>query len=158
MNLDINQAELSHCDMLSQIAFDSKAVWGYSPEFMESCREEITVSEKKITDDRFQHYFASDGARPIGFYSLEKINDVTVELEALFVSPDFIGEGVGSLLFAHAAQTAELKGFAEMIVVSDPNASAFYLRQGCDLVGERESGSVAGRHLPLLRFKLRETK
>ena len=116
MDLELTRAESRHCATLSAIAYRSKSVWGYSKEFMASCREEITVSKKKIRNKRFTHYFASDGQDPVGFYSLERLTDTTVELEALFVKPEQIGKGVGSILLKHAIQTAKKMGFAKMLI------------------------------------------
>ena len=40
----IRAARSDEAGLLSEIAFRSKAYWGYSEEFMVSCREELTVT------------------------------------------------------------------------------------------------------------------
>ena len=43
---------VDEADRLSDLAFRSKAHWGYSPEFMEACREELRVAVAAIAAGR----------------------------------------------------------------------------------------------------------
>jgi hypothetical protein len=45
-------------------------------------------------------------------------------------------------------------GGGVITVQSDPNAAGFYSHCGGVAVGERESGSVAGRMLPLFELRI----
>ena len=123
---------------------------------MDSCRDELEVSEEKILSARFSYFAAELSDRLIGFYALERHSDDEVELEALFVEPDSIGKGIGKRLIEHAKKEAKDAGFRELVIQGDPNTQVFYLKAGAEHVGEKESGSVAGRMLPMFRIYLKE--
>ncbi len=40
----IRGARQDECALLSDLAFRSKASWGYGEQFMEDCRDELTIS------------------------------------------------------------------------------------------------------------------
>lgn len=153
-NTRIRKADPQDSRLLSGIAFRSKAYWGYPPDFMEACREELSYSDDDINQHPFFVILAD--RRPVGFYQLRSKSEVKIELEALFVEPAFIGKGYGKKLLEHAKNTARESGAREMVILSDPNASAFYEKNGAQLIAERESGSIPGRYLPLFQIDLRE--
>ena len=49
----IRRAENIECDHLTDLAFRSKAYWGYSSEFMQACREELAVTPDKMASQHF---------------------------------------------------------------------------------------------------------
>ena len=59
-------------------------------------------------------------------------------------------------LMAHALTTLASRGTRTLIVQSDPNSAPFYRACGGRLIGERPSGSIPGRSLPLLAFDVEE--
>ncbi len=130
----------------------SKAHWGYSVEFMQACRQELTYSADYIRDNPV--FVAEAGASVVGFYALERISVGEAELTAMFVEPEHIGRGFGRALIAHAKDTARRRGFEAIVIQGDPNAVAFYQAAGGVRCGERESGSIPGRALPLFRIRL----
>lgn len=139
---------------LTLLAMRSKAYWGYSPEFMEACREELTVCPEDLA--RGDHYcaVATKGKKIIGFHALGRLPDGNFEREALFVEPEHIGCGNGRMPIEDAINTAAYKGGKELIVQGDPNAATFYRAAGGKRVGERESGSIPGRFLPVYSISL----
>ena len=80
---------------LSEIAMRSKAYWGYSPEFMEACREELSVAQGDIAEPDSVFRLAECEGAIAGYYALVRLPADDCELEALFVEPDWIGRGVG---------------------------------------------------------------
>ena len=62
-----------------------------------------------------------------------------VVLEDLWVLPDYIGKDIGRKLFEHAIKQAQLSGADHLELDADPNATPFYTRMGCHVVGERIS-------------------
>lgn len=52
----IRPASRAEASLLSQLAFESKAYWGYDADFMVACREELTVTEEEL--DREPSYVA----------------------------------------------------------------------------------------------------
>jgi GNAT superfamily N-acetyltransferase len=145
----IRQAKSSEANALTGLAIRSKAYWGYSASFMEACREELTVTERSLNSPDRHYYVAEAGTKVLGYYALEKLNGPEFELEALFVEPDSIGQGVGKALIEHAKTLVRKLGGNKLTIQVDPNAENFYRAAGAKAVGTRESASIPGRNLPL---------
>jgi len=90
-----------------------------------------------------------------GFTGWLHQDDGMAELDALFVEPAAMGQGVGRCLWRHAVVTAAKLGCSEMVWQSDPQAEGFYLAMGAQRAGASESTVIPGRMLPLMRFRLR---
>lgn len=157
MNAQIRTAESTEAELLSLLAFESKAHWGYSSDFMEACVDELRVTVEKIESDEFTYTIYESDLEIVGFYAIQRLTEKDAELEALFVKPKEIGSGIGKRLMKHAIQFAKGKGFTSLKIHSDPNAEKFYLASGAVLVGKQESESVSGRYLPVLIHSLGNT-
>ena len=154
--LKIRKANLSETTLLSDLALRSKAHWDYSPEFLKMCREELQYTQKDLKEHHFNVLEQQNAQQSIivAFYALVKLSPSSIELEALFVDPNYIGRGLGRKLIEHAKSEAKALGALEMLIQGDPNAKQFYEAIGGELIGEKESGSIAGRYLPLFRINL----
>jgi GNAT superfamily N-acetyltransferase len=139
---------------LSELAFCSKAHWGYPVKFMQACRRELTVKPESIAGDDIQYVVAVIERELAGFYALENLTDTRIELGALFVEPKYIGQGIGRQLMTRAKAHAIELGANTMTIQGDPHALEFYHAAGASIVGELESGSIPGRFLPLLEIPL----
>jgi GNAT superfamily N-acetyltransferase len=138
---------------LSDLALRSKGHWGYSREFLESCRAELTYSPQVCASGTM--VVAERSQEVLGFYRL--IADVPVSrLESLFVDPAAIGTGIGKALLEHALRAAAILGAAAVTLDADPHAEAFYTRYGASRTGEVPSPSIPGRTLPRMRFDVIE--
>lgn len=147
----IRRAHERDADALTELAIRSKASWGYDAAFMDRCRPILTVTGEYIR--RTPAWVAQQGQAIVGFYSLRE-EDGILDLDLLFVEPEWIGSGVGALLLEHALQQAALTTHEHLVVESDPGAEGFYLRFGATRVGQRASTVEAGRQLPMLSFDL----
>jgi len=78
----------------------------------------------------------------------------TLDLEKLFVEPQWLGTGVGRALMAHAIDEARRRGAKRLTILADPNAAGFYERNGARLLGEAPSNAIPGRSLPLYEVRL----
>jgi len=136
---------------LSELAFRSKASWGYEGAFMEACRAELTVDPAAITRGDVVVLEADHGIA--GFYGLAHWNS-GLELSHFFVDPDAMGRGAGRTLWADAVRRARIRGVQHLLIQSDPNAEGFYLKLGAERIGDVPSRSWPGRSLPLLLFVL----
>ena len=150
--MHIRPGTAADAGLISDLAFRSKAYWGYDETFMAACREELTYSTDDLASMQFA--IAETGGRVVGFYALKTLNPTEVELDALFLEPDVIGQGLGRTLLAHAKFAAATSGAKRMIVQGDPNAEAFYVTMGGVVTGTRESDSIPGRHLPTFCISL----
>lgn len=145
-SITIRRAQAPEARRLSEVAFHSKAYWGYSPEFMAACRRELTYTPADLRANPF--FVAEVDGRIVGFYGLASLSPTEIELEALFIEPAYIGQGYGRALIDHAKVTAQNLGAAALIIQGDPNAAPFYRAAGGRLTGQRESASIPGRYLP----------
>lgn len=154
VSITIRPAIPEECGLLSALALRSKAHWGYSETFMEACRAELAISEDDIRNPQRHTLLAESEGQVLGYYALERLSAEEYELDALFVEPRHIGQGIGKKLIEHAKLLARQHGGQSLLIQGDPNARNFYLAAGSVLIGERESGSIPGRYLPMFRIPL----
>jgi len=149
----IRRARPAEAGALSALALRSKAHWGYDADFLAACRDDLTLSADDIATSTV---YVVDGAdASLGFYRLVLQSDGVAELDALFVEPAAMGQGIGRKLWRHVVATAAKLGCSEIVLQSDPRAEGFYLAMGAQRGGESESTVLPGRMLPLMRFRLR---
>ena len=154
--MKIRPARIDDAIRLTEIALRSKAHWGYPAEFMQRAREELTVEEQDIDAPLNSFYVAETNEGVAGFCAIIDLLHGQFELDRLYVEPDWIGAGVGRMLFSHATSVAGSLGGRQMTIQGDPNARDFYLAMGAREVGERESDSIPGRLLPLFVYTIGE--
>ena len=145
---------MHEAQLLSGLALRSKGYWGYSADFLDECRSELTVDESRFGSDGYQCFVALVGNSIVGFYALEKLSANAYELDALFVEPERIGSGVGRFLVQHAVQRLSERGAERLLIQGDPNATGFYVAAGARTIGSRKSGSIPGRELPLFEIEI----
>lgn len=154
---------------LSALALRSKAHWGYSSDFLAACEAELTVGPEDFRHTEFVVMEDAgadvDAHRIVGFYALRWLSETVpasgprgMELDALFVEPDAIGNGFGRALLEDARARAAMYGAIVMTVQADPHAEAFYRAAGGRRIGRRESESIPGRFLPVLELALGAAK
>jgi len=147
----IRQAISTDARSLTEIAFSSKAYWGYDQAFMEACRDDLTVTEEQMEEKLF--FVAEVEGEITGFYSLA-VNGEEAELSNMFISPASIGKGIGKALWSHMINTAEHYRLVRVMIHSDPHAEEFYRKMGAQRCGEVASSVFPGRFLPLLEVRL----
>lgn len=125
---------------------------------MKACESELSWQASEISDGAFSFVVAEAESKVIGFYASKQLSADIYELEALFVEPTSIGCGIGRCLIEHAIGALQQRGATTLSIQGDPNAEAFYLAAGGHKVGSRQSGSIAGRRLPLFEIDLNERK
>src|SRR5918911_5737132 len=102
LNLSIRRASPDEASLLSELALRSKAHWGYTKEFLEACRADLTLSPDYIA--RSPVFVLEEENRIVGFYGLrERVDDI--ELTYLFVEPSAMNRGYGKLLWQHLVET-----------------------------------------------------
>ena len=152
----IEHAAPADLDALTALAIRSKAHWGYDETFMASCIEELTVPARALEEEIV--LLARQCEDIVGFIRLSPGEEA--EIEAMFITPEAIGKGIGKRLFDEALVLCEPSP-ETVIAVSDPNAEGFYLKLGFRPIDRVPSGSIEGRTLPRLRLdrtKLDRTK
>ena len=149
--------------MLGELALRSKAWWGYDDDFIASCRDELLRSPGPMSSfDQVSFVAFSEVANEqelvLGFHSIARLSSRAFDLAALFVEPDWIGNGVGRRLIEHAKRTAEVLGADRLRIESDPHSVDFYRAAGAVVIGEAPSASLSGRSLPLLEIDLTQLR
>ena len=150
----IRAARKSEAILLSELAIESKAFWGYSAKFLEKCRNELTISTEEISSPTHIFNVYEKNGIVVGFYGLSMAEQHKAELESLFVIPANIGQGIGKTLVLHAIDYLKGNKFQSLKIQGDPNAKGFYLACGAKEVGEQPSASIDNRKLPVFEINL----
>jgi len=135
----------------SALCLRSKAHWGYAAEFIEACRDELTLDPQQLAQSTV--VVGRCGGRMVGIAQIS-CDGTQAELDKLFIEPDWIGQGAGRVLFNWARETARARGAARLVVTADPFAARFYETMGCTWFGQEPSGSIPGRMLGAYRMEL----
>jgi GNAT superfamily N-acetyltransferase len=129
------------------LAIRSKAANGYDTEFMELCRQELTVTTDAIGSDTFGVARTECGLIA-GFYRVRELMERRGEVVAFFVAPEMLRQGVGRQLWDALEEDARTLGIEVIEIDADPSAVPFYEAMGAEVVGSVPSGSIPGRLLP----------
>ena len=152
MKFRIRRAEPAEAGILSEIAFDAKAHWGYPARWMEDWRSEFNFPPEFFETN--ENWMAVVDDAPVAFCTLQE-KDGHAWLEHLWVAPNHIGQGIGKQLFAHAVELSRSRGFTKLRLESDPNAAGFYEKMGMYKIGERRADmDGTPRILPLMELTL----
>ncbi|MGR4878476.1 GNAT family N-acetyltransferase [Streptomyces sp. LARHCF249] len=125
---EVRAARAAEAQALTGLVMRSKAYWGYGPQVLAACAEELRIRPGDVTARRI--VVAEDGeGRVLGLASLEGAAPLA-GLGLLFVEPSAIGQGVGRLLYRDALRRAAELGVRRLVVDSDPHAAGFYRTMG----------------------------
>jgi len=149
----IRAARRGESALLSELALRSKSHWGYEPDFLDACREELRLRPGDF-DRLVVRVAENDDGRIAGFYAIGEADEGDPEVRFFFVDLPFIGTGVGRRLCDDLVEIARETGFRTLMIDADPGAAAFYERMGAERAGEVPSGSVPGRLLPRYRLQV----
>jgi ribosomal protein S18 acetylase RimI-like enzyme len=150
--ISIRRAIPDEADILSGIAFSAKAHWGYPERWMEIWKPQLTFSPEYFEEN--ESWVAVDGEKPIGFYTLQEKHG-NAWIDNLWVLPEYIGKGIGKMLFFHAAELSRQRGYKALQLEADPNAFGFYEKMGMHKIGERRSEMDGQpRILPIMEMEL----
>ena len=150
--MSIRRARPEEAATLSQIALAAKRHWGYPERWMEIWKPQLTFSPEYF--EASESWVAEINNAPIAFYTLLE-KDGNAWMDNLWVSPEFIGKGIGKRLLLHALELSRGRGDRKMQLEADPNAVGFYEKMGMQKVGERVS-ELEGRPriLPIMELEL----
>jgi len=137
--------------LLTELCLRSKAVWGYAPEFMQACRDELTLTPELMRSSHLQ--IAELDGRLVGVAQVT-VKGSVADLDKLFIEPTQLRSGAGRTLFDWAKNTAREAGAGMMVIEADPDAVGFYRRMDAVDDGVAPSGSIPGRFIPRLKLVL----
>jgi GNAT superfamily N-acetyltransferase len=130
---DVRRATPEDAEALTRIAFAAKRHWGYPERWIQQWTGGLTITSEFVRNNEV--HAAVEDERAVGFHALVGEGH-RIELEHLWISPEYIGKGVGRLLFEHALLRAASLGAETLQLEADPNAEGFYRRMGAERVGE----------------------
>lgn len=151
MNLQLQDAKLDDLQKINHLLRLSKAYWGYDEKFLNSFMRKLGITEGYMQKNNIKLFLRD--TRLIAFYNFIFNKEAELELDNLFIHPDYIGQGLGRKLWEKCCETAKLTEYREFIIWSDPNAENFYLKMGCQKIGVRTSPLIPGRY-PVLKYTL----
>ncbi len=146
----VRSAKPKESGVLTQIAFEAKAHWGYPAHWMEHWRPSWTITPEFL--ESHPTWVAEQNGTILAFASLTPFGR-RARLEHLWVRPQCHRRGLGKALFQTVVRAAADRGWATLEIESDPNAEAFYRHMGAQRIGQNET-AIEGhsRALPVLEF------
>jgi GNAT superfamily N-acetyltransferase len=110
--------------------------------------EVLEFSDVAVREGRTR--VAVSGGRIIGFASTI-VGETAVELEDLFVDPEWMRRGIGRALVLDVVATAQARGSRRIEVTANEHARAFYVNAGFVYLGTADTrfGPALRMHLPL---------
>ena len=136
---------------LSELCLRSKAYWGYDAAFMAACVPALTLTPDDLDAGPF--VVAESHGRAAGLAQITGTPNA-MEIDLLFVDPEFIGTGCGRILFDWCVEQAADLGAETLRIEADPGAAPFYEKMGAVRIGDAPSTAIEGRRLPLLEMSL----
>ncbi|HEV3455519.1 MAG TPA: GNAT family N-acetyltransferase [Thermoanaerobaculia bacterium] len=152
--MEIVRAAPELAESLTRIALAAKRYWQYPERWIQIWTPILTFTPEYVAAN--PTYVAVADGSPAGFYALVLSPDGSrAQLDHLWLSPEWIGRGLGRTLFEHAAATARELGAAAIDIEAEPNAEPFYRHMGARRTGER-TGRIEDqpRVLPLMELDL----
>jgi len=137
---------------ISELGIRSKATWGYSDEVMAVFTEELTHGSDLITQS-LEAIVACADEKIVGYFTLVRNDDDSIELDFMFVIPESMGQGIGTAMMHEAMRLARSHDADCLKLIADPNAVGFYEKFGAKQVSEHQS-SIPGRTIPVMTIVL----
>ena len=150
----VRPARVDEAELLSGLALRSKAHWGYSAEFIEACRDELTISPENLRAAAMRYFVLEREERVIGFYALDAAHADRDRTRRAVRRTRAHRERLRSRADRTRKRTAAALGARRLVIQSDPYAAHFYRAAGGRQTGESESASVPGRYLPTFEITL----
>ncbi len=136
--MEFKLAHPGEASMLTRMAHDSKAFWGYTPEQLLLLKPDLLIDSEYIR----QHivYKVLIDERLIGFYALSYHNlENCFFIDHLWLIPDRIRQGIGRSVFIHIISQLKETGQSRVLVKGDPHARGFYEKMTGRLIAEKPS-------------------
>ncbi|MFE9629886.1 GNAT family N-acetyltransferase [Streptomyces sp. NPDC006463] len=150
---EVRAARPAEAEALTELVMRSKAYWGYGPEYLASCADELRIRPLDVTARRIV-VAEDERGTVLGLASLDG-SAPRASLGLLFVEPSVIGRGVGRLLYRDALRRAVELGVRGLVIDADPHAAGFYRAMGAvEAVGAVEASAEPGGPEGLVRFEV----
>jgi len=147
--LQVRRACPSEALTLTSVAVRAEAYWGFDEGYMNSFREQYSVSSEFIEANHV--FVATDGDAILGFFALIQ-EASTACLEFMYIDPECFGRGIGRKLWNYMIEYCRVHRWEAVQFVCGPEPKAFYLKMGATIMGEEASKVVPGRRILKLKI------
>jgi GNAT superfamily N-acetyltransferase len=141
MDVRVRPVQADEGERLREIAIAAKSYWGYDRDRVKEWAALGDFSPGGLRQKDV--YVAAIEGIPVGWAAAMSKADVWW-LDDLWIAPEWMGKGIGSQLFSHAAEQGRIAGARRMEWEAEPNALGFYERMGGRYLRDSEPG-VWGR-------------
>jgi GNAT superfamily N-acetyltransferase len=149
-NCSIRSVEPDEGERLLEIAIAAKSYWGYDLERVVQWAAMGDFSPQGLREKEV--YVAETQGQVIGWASSMSRGDLCW-LDDLWIEPEWIGRGVGSLLFRHVLERAKQRGATQIEWEAELNAIGFYEKMGGRYLRD-SAPSIWGRVTPVMGMDL----
>ena len=110
---------------LIEIFCDSKRHWGYEDELIELWRDDMSINEEYIRNNKVVVFSVDDVE--IGYFAMRLKER---QLDDFFIRCEWIGKGYGREAFEQIKRIMKVHDIKVLKFNTDPNAAGFYERMG----------------------------
>lgn len=146
----VREARVEEAEVISEIAILSKAYWNYSREFIQACKEDLTIDETYMKQNYV--FVVETEEEVIGFFAFQRGEQDS--LDFFYLHPNYIGKQVGKKMWKSILKKAKELNITSFTIDSDPNAKGFYEKMGAVQIGETPSTVSKDRNLPLMKYSV----
>jgi N-acetylglutamate synthase-like GNAT family acetyltransferase len=147
--MNIELAQLADIKVINRVIESAKRYWGYSDELMSIWLPDLLL---KPEDFKLRNVWVLKKENEIvAISSLFFLSDGLYELEDFWVSPAFMGAGIGRKMFQFIINHLEDIEADKLVIISDPNAETFYNKMGAIKV-DLFASKPEGRMLPIMEL------
>ncbi|HOK63416.1 MAG TPA: GNAT family N-acetyltransferase [Soehngenia sp.] len=146
--MNIRRAYPTEADILTDLAVESEAYWGYDKKFLDTFKTIYKISEDFIINNPT---FVLEEDKIIGFYSIIESSEGVI-LEYFYIDPSYIRKGYGKILWDHLIEFCKNRGILELDFVASNEAMPFYEKMGAIKVGETKSLVESDRRVNRLKM------
>lgn len=148
----LRPARKDEAQILTEIAIESEAYWGYDAEFMQQFKMHYSVTDDFIENN--MTYVLELDKMIIGFFGIINEHEEAT-LEYLYLKPEYIGMGYGKVMWGHLIEVCKREQIKKLVFVTSPQAKEFYIKMGAVVIDEVESLLRKGRMVPKLIYSFK---
>ncbi len=141
-------AEVADIELLNRISVSSKRHWNYPEEWILKWIDDLSLNENDLLESSVIVLEIDEVLK--GFCSVSEEID-HYEVLHLWLLPELIGRNLGKALLTKTLEQV-IQHDLPVLVEADPNAEAFYKKQGFVTYDKKES-FPKGRYLPLMKMQ-----
>ncbi len=150
----IRRAMSEDAPLLTKLRERSMGHWGHSREWSEINLGKVRIPAESLYSNEYI-FILVKADLPLGFYKFfHSKTENSTELVDLYVDIGHLLQGCGTRLWDDAVTRSRKLGAQRMIIISDPNASEFYVKKRAVPAGEKSSPLSPDCMLPKFEFNL----